>query len=51
MARDARLLAARLPQRFTGALSENGKEIAGRWEINHDGTWEHDFDLTFVKVS
>lgn len=38
-------------QRFTGALSENGKEIAGRWEINHDGTWEHDFDLTFVKVS
>ncbi|HEX2135179.1 MAG TPA: hypothetical protein VHG30_04630 [Microvirga sp.] len=38
-------------QRFTGAFSDDGKSIAGAWEINHDGrTWEHDFDLTYTKV-
>jgi hypothetical protein len=38
-------------QRFTGTFSDDGKSIAGRWEINHDGkTWEHDFDLTYVKA-
>ena len=37
-------------QRFAGALSDDGKTIVGTWEINHDGeTWEHDFDLTYVK--
>jgi len=37
-------------QRFAGAFSDDGKTIAGTWEINHDGeTWEHDFDLTYVK--
>jgi hypothetical protein len=37
-------------QRFTGTFSDDGKTIAGRWEIAHDGTtWEHDFDLTYRK--
>jgi hypothetical protein len=37
-------------QRFTGTFSDDGTTITGRWEINHDGTtWEHDFDLTYVK--
>ena len=39
-------------QRFTGTLSDDGKTIAGVWEICHDGeTWEHDFDLTYTKKS
>ncbi|MGQ0434404.1 MAG: hypothetical protein ACT452_18615 [Microthrixaceae bacterium] len=39
-------------QRFTGTLSDDGKSIAGRWEICHHGsTWEHDFDLTYTKVA
>src|SRR5918993_347618 len=38
-------------QRFTGTFSDDGTTIAGRWEIAHDGsTWEHDFDLTYVRV-
>ena len=38
-------------QRFTGTFSDDGKTIAGPWEISHDGkTWEHDFDLTYTKV-
>jgi hypothetical protein len=38
-------------QRFTGTFSADGKTIAGRWEICHDGkTWEHDFDLTYTKA-
>ncbi len=38
-------------QRFTGRFSEDGAEIVGRWEIAHDGaTWEHDFDLTYLRV-
>jgi hypothetical protein len=37
-------------QRFTGNFSEDGKTIAGAWEIRHDGkSWEHDFDLTYTK--
>jgi hypothetical protein len=37
-------------QRFTGRLSADGRTIAGRWEICHDGkTWELDFDLTYAK--
>ena len=37
-------------QRYTGAFRDDGKTIAGRWEICHDGrTWEHDFDLTYSK--
>ena len=39
-------------QRFRGTFSGDGKTIAGRWEISHDGsTWEHDFDLTYEKVA
>ena len=38
-------------QRFTGTFSDDGQTIAGDWEIAHDGsTWEHDFDLTYVRV-
>ena len=36
-------------QRFTGTFGDDGKTIAGRWEINRDGkTWEHDFDLIYT---
>jgi hypothetical protein len=39
-------------QRYTGTFGDNGKTITGSWEICHDGTtWEHDFDLTYTKVS
>ena len=39
-------------QRFTGRFSDDGREIAGRWEIANDlKTWEHDFDLTYVRVA
>jgi hypothetical protein len=38
-------------QRYSGRISDDGKTIAGAWEICHDGkTWEHDFDLTYTKV-
>ena len=38
-------------QRYTGTISEDGKTIAGAWEICHDGTtWEHDFDLTYTRA-
>jgi hypothetical protein len=38
-------------QRFTGIFSEDGKTIAGAWEISYDGkTWEHDFDLTYTQA-
>jgi hypothetical protein len=38
-------------QRYTGTFSDDGKTIAGAWEIRHDGeTWEHDFDLTYTKL-
>ena len=39
-------------QRYTGTLSDDGRTIAGAWEICHDGTtWEKDFDLSYEKVS
>jgi hypothetical protein len=38
-------------QRFTGTFSEDGKTIAGRWEIAEDGkAWRTDFDLTYSRV-
>jgi hypothetical protein len=38
-------------QRFTGTFSDDGRRITGRWEKSSDGSnWEHDFDLTYVKV-
>jgi hypothetical protein len=39
------------PQRFTARFSPDGNTIAGRWEKSPDGSgWEHDLDLTYVKV-
>jgi hypothetical protein len=39
-------------QRYTGTFSDDGKSIVGRWEIAHDGsTWEHDFDLTYIRIN
>jgi len=39
-------------QRFTGRFSADGGTISGRWETSQDGsTWEHDFDLTYRKVT
>ena len=38
-------------QRYTGTFSDDGNAIRGRWEISHDGErWEHDFDLSYLKV-
>jgi hypothetical protein len=38
-------------QRFTGRFEDDGRTIAGRWEIAHDGTsYETDFDLIYTKV-
>jgi hypothetical protein len=37
-------------QRYAGAFTDDGRTIAGSWEICHDGeTWEHDFDLTYER--
>jgi hypothetical protein len=39
-------------QRFTGTFSDDGRAIDGRWETSRDGSsWEHDFDLTYTKVT
>lgn len=39
-------------QRYTGTISDDGQSITGSWEICHDGTtWEHDFDLSYRKLS
>jgi hypothetical protein len=39
-------------QRFTGTFGDNGQTITGRWESSSDGShWEHDFDLTYKKVT
>jgi hypothetical protein len=39
------------PQRFTGAFSDDGDEVTGRWEKAEDGsTWATDFDLTYRRI-
>lgn len=39
-------------QRFEGKVSNDGNTITARWEKSSDGTkWEHDFDLTYTKIS
>ena len=38
-------------QRFTGTISDDGNTISGAWEIAHDAGWEHDFALTYHRVS
>lgn len=38
-------------QRFTGRFDEDGRTIAGRWEIAEDGiNYTTDFDLTYTRV-
>jgi hypothetical protein len=38
-------------QRFHGTFSEDGRTIAGRWEIQEPGEeWRIDFDLTYSRV-
>jgi|SRR5579859_181187 len=39
-------------QRYEGTVSKEGKTIAAHWEKSVDGTrWEHDFDITYMKIS
>ena len=39
-------------QRFNGTFSDDGNTIAGRWELSTDDlNWEHDFDLTYERVT
>jgi hypothetical protein len=39
-------------QRFHGMFSEDGRIITAYWERSSDGSnWEHDFALTYTKVS
>lgn len=39
-------------QRYRGAISDDRRTITGAWEMCHDGTtWEHDFDLSYTKLS
>jgi Transposase domain (DUF772) len=38
-------------QRFKGTLSDDGRTIAGAWEIRHEGKpWALDFKLTYTRV-
>jgi hypothetical protein len=38
-------------QRYRGELSHDGTRIHGAWEKTAaDGSWEHDFDLTYTRV-
>ena len=38
-------------QRFEGKVSEDGNIIKARWEKSGNGsTWEHDFDVTYIKA-
>jgi len=39
-------------QRYSGTFADDGRTIAGSWESCHDGeNWEHDFALTYTKIS
>jgi hypothetical protein len=39
-------------QRFSGTLSEDANEIAGRWEHSPDGqSWELDFEATYKRAT
>lgn len=38
-------------QRFEGKLNTNGRTITANWEKSSDGiTWEHDFNVTYIKI-
>jgi hypothetical protein len=39
-------------QRFRGTFGDDGRTITGQWESSGDGSsWDHDFDLTYTKVT
>lgn len=39
-------------QRYVGVFDDAGNTISGSWEMSKDGqTWDHDFDLTYTRVS
>jgi hypothetical protein len=40
-------------QRYEGRFSDDGHTIAGTWETSQDegSSWEHDFNITYTKVS
>ncbi|WP_028060892.1 DUF1579 family protein [Candidatus Solirubrobacter pratensis] len=39
-------------QRWAASFSDDGRTISGAWSKSFDGsTWEHDFDLTYTRVS
>jgi hypothetical protein len=39
-------------QRFEGRVSPDRKKITSHWEKSFDGsTWEHDFDVSYTRVS
>jgi hypothetical protein len=39
-------------QRFAATFGGDGHTITGYWEKSSDGsTWEHDFDVTYTKLS
>jgi hypothetical protein len=39
-------------QRYRGVISEDGDRIDGAWEKSADGSaWEHDFSLSYLRVS
>jgi hypothetical protein len=37
-------------QRLTATVSDDGRTIEGRWEINEGDGWRTDFDLTYTKA-
>ena len=37
-------------QRYVGRLSADGQRIDGRWEIDHGGGYEVDFELNYVRA-
>ena len=37
-------------QRFTGTFSADGNTISGAWESGADGSWRHDFYLTYRRA-
>ncbi len=39
-------------QRYEGKISRDGLTVTAQWEKSSDGaTWEHDFDVTYRKLS
>jgi len=42
----------RFYQRYTGAISEDGRKIVGTWEGSSDGReWKRDFGLNYVRIA